>query len=319
MGKVVRLPDTEPIVVRASQLGDFRHCPLKEFWGWRESGGWFDPGRDRSGARGRGTEWHAILQIHYSFIQEDQRAGRTPDLDEIHDAVWDYIADWIDNEEDAELLRWMYDGYVELYGFDPNWEVLSVEQTLRVPFQDEDGEPLRVPDPDRRGITRPVLYEWTTDLLAKVRDLRGTFVIDHKSTSAMLGRVDIDLSDQFGLYALAWERLGKPVRGQLINQATTKRLKRAQALSERYDRKTSIRTPAELREIELDAVATIRAMYSEQNLRHPYSAPDPRTCSWKCDFKELHLQWRREKNKTPERFARVARARGLRPGNTHGR
>jgi hypothetical protein len=128
--------------------------------------------------------------------------------------------------------------------------------------------------------------------------------------------MDIDLSDQFGLYTVAWRRLGRSIRGQLVNQAKTKPLKRAMTMEERFVRTPSIRTAIELRNVELDAVRTIRAMLSPANVEAPYSAPDPRSCGWKCDFKEPHLKLRRMKPETDR--AKVLRAFGLEQGATHG-
>jgi PD-(D/E)XK nuclease superfamily protein len=293
-----------PIVIRHSELADFRHCPLKHKLAWVE--GWWSPAREANGKRELGSIWHEVLKVRYRAIKE----GITDE-----DVLADLVADIIEetNPEQTELLWWMYDGYVEMYGLDSELEVISVEERLQVPFHDEDDKPLVI---EVDGVRRPILYSWTTDLLARIREMRGLFVVDHKSTGQPLGQVDIDLSDQFGLYTVAWKRLGENVRGQLVNQAKTKRLKRPMTLSERFDRKYSIRTDTDLRAIELDAVDTIYAMLSPRNRRRPYSAPDPRSCSWKCDFKEPHLRLRR--NTDPRKVDGILKSFGLEQGATHG-
>jgi hypothetical protein len=296
--------EAEPIVIRHSELAAFRECPLKHKLAWAE--GWWSPEREAGGKRELGTIWHEVLKIRYRAIKAGIR-------DE--DALQELVADTIEetNPEQTETLWWMYDGYVERYGLDGELEVVSVEERLQVPFHDEDDRPLVI---EVDGVRRPILYSWTTDLLARIKLMRGLFVVDHKSTAQPLGQMDIDLSDQFGLYTVAWQRLGETVRGQLVNQAKTKQLKRPMTLDERFDRKYSIRTAAELRAIELDAVDTIYAMLSERNRRRPYSVPDPRSCGWKCDFKEAHLRLRR--NTDPRKVRAILRSFGLEQGSTHG-
>lgn len=299
----------DPIVVRHSEIQDFRQCPLKHRLSWVE--GWYDPRRESGGARDLGQVWHEVLKLRYRSIQDAQIQGASLDEDTIEELVSRIIESA--HSDLRETLYWMYDGYVEQYGRDPELEILSVEQTLQVPFHDEDDQPLVI---EVDGVRRPILYSWTTDVLARIRSMRGVFVTDHKSTGQPLGQMDIDLSDQFGLYTVAWRRFGKNVRGQMVNQAKTKVLKRPMTLEERFDRKYSIRTPAELRAIELDAVDTIYAMLSPRNRRRPYSNPDPRTCGWKCDFKEPHLRLRR--NTDPRKVNGIIRSFGLEKGNTHG-
>lgn len=298
--------DREPIVVRHSELADFRHCPLKHRWGWTQ--GWYSPSRERGGYREIGGVWHDTLKIRYRYLQECQQNGTEPNEADIAEPVATTIR--TAHSELRDTLFWMYDGYIEYHGWDPDWKILSVEETLQVPFHDEDDRPLMIDG-------RPVLYSWTTDVLVASREYRGVLVVDTKSTSQPMSQMDIDLSDQFGLYTVAWRRLGRKVRGQLVNMCKSKALKRPMTMEERFVRRPSIRTPIELRNIELDAVDTIYSMYAERNRRRSFSSPDPRTCGWKCDFKEVHLRLRREAN--PEaRTEAVMRRFGMEPGATHG-
>lgn len=298
-----------PIVVRHSEIQDFRQCPLKHRLSWTE--GWHDPVREAGGARDLGGVWHEVMQIRYQCLRDAQVQGAPLDEDMVADLVSHVIE--AANSDLRETLWWMYDGYVEKYGPDSDLEILSVEEVLSVPFHDEDDRPLVI---EVDGVRRPILYSWRTDVLARSRTYRGVVVVDHKSTANPLGQMDIDLSDQFGLYTVAWRRLGEKIRGQLVNQAKTAKLKRPMTMDERFSRTPSIRTPTELRNIELDAVDTIHAMLGERNRRRPYSNPDPRSCGWKCDFKEAHLRLRR--NADPNKVRPILRSFGLRQGNTHG-
>lgn len=303
-GEAAVTPGAEPIVVRHSEIADFRHCPLKHKLAWVE--GWWSPEREANGKRELGTIWHEAMKVRYLALKN----GETDE-----DVLQELVAHVIEerNPEQTDLLWWMYDGYVEKYGLDKDLKIVSVEETLRVPFHDEDDRPLVI---EVDGVRRPVLYSWTTDVLAFSRTYRGLMVVDHKSTAQPLGEMDIDLSDQFGLYTVAWRRLGEKIRGQLVNQVKTKQLKRPMALDERYKRTPSIRTAPELRAIEMDAVDTIYAMLSPRNRRRPYSNPDPRSCGWKCDFKEPHLRMRR--NTDPRKERAILRSFGLEQGATHG-
>jgi hypothetical protein len=177
----------------------------------------------------------------------------------------------------------MYDGYAEKWGVDPHWRVLFVEQTCTVPFTESTGTRSRY------------RYQWTTDLLVQDMELPGEplVVVDHKSTKNPIGRVDIDLDDQYGNYTWAWRRFGKPVLMQVCNQAKTAKLKRPMTLEERFSRTPGYRTDRELVEIEQDTLAKAKASRSKANLQRPYSAVDPRVCSWKCDYVDVHLALRK--------------------------
>lgn len=300
-------PDVEPIVVRHSEIADFRHCPLKHRWAWTQ--GWYSPSRESGGVRELGSIWHEMLKIRYRYLQDCQNRGVEPNEDDLIEEIGREVA--TAHTDLQETLMWMYAGYVERWGWDPDWKIISVEQAMQVRFNDEDGQPLTIDG-------RPVFYSWMTDILVASREYRGILVVDTKSTGQPMSQMDIDLSDQFGLYALGWQRLGKKVRGQLVNMAHTKKLKRPMTMEERFVRRPSIRTPTELRNIELDAVDTIHEIWSARNRRRSRSHPDPRTCGWKCDFKEAHLRLRREKD--PEaRTAAIMRRFGMETGATHGR
>lgn len=301
------------LVVRHSELRDFRQCPLKHKLAWFD--GWHDPTRELGGARHLGTLWHLVLKAHYMEIALHQRDG----YEAVPAAVEEVVGHVLYKEcprDMREQLAWMYDTYLLKWGYDPHWTVIAVEQTMRVPLLDWDnkGRPLEL---QVNGVMRPVWYEWTSDVLVEDAEMGGEFVVDNKSTAQPLGKQDIDLDDQFGLYTLGWQRLGRNVRGQWINQTKTKKLKREMTPDECNDRVPSIRTPTELKSIEMDAIDTIAAMYGERNLRRPYSNPDPRSCGWKCDFKEPHLRLRR--NRDPKKVDPMLRSFGLQQGATHGK
>lgn len=101
------------------------------------------------------------------------------------------------------------------------------------------------------------------------------------------------LEDQFVLYAKAKQLAGEPVDAVIYNVARTDRLKRAMTDSERFARVRQPYSDAALDVVWEDNVAAARAlvaMWNDPDL--VYSAPDPKRCSWKCDFKNVHLDAR---------------------------
>lgn len=274
-------------VVRNSRLKDFRQCPLKEMLGWR-LGYRLAAGNEKLAASDRGTIWHAILAYHYDLIRTLQlEIGFAPGWesghqDEIADQVYQFIDDHFLKSDHYDVLVWMYTGYLEKWDLDPDWEVLYIERTELVPFIEPSGAKSRY------------RYQWTSDLVVRDHSMnRQVLVIDNKSNKNLLRQGDIDLDDQYGNYTWAWRRKGWPVFAQYYNGARTDKLKREMVLAERFARVSGFRTDRELREIELDALRTAKAMYSPANLEMPYSAPDPRVCGWKCDFQEVHLAIRK--------------------------
>jgi|SRR5882724_1774958 len=285
-------------VVRHSELKDGRQCPLKHRLRWID--GWTsdhesDPSR-------LGTAWHAVLQRHYGLIRlQQQKYGyqawrrtvleeaRLDNVGSFHNEVigqvWDFfneVTETLTDEQDA-TLRWMYEGYTERYGLDPDWEVLMVETDLTVPFI----------EPSGKKSTR-FAYQFHADLVVRDHSLGGrVVVVDHKSTGQPLNQHDVDLDDQFGLYCWALGQLGYDVIAPVCSQAKTQQLKRAMTIDERFVRINSFRTGVEQANIAADALRTAKRLYSKANLDEPDSAPNPRTCGWMCEFKEVHLMIRK--------------------------
>lgn len=292
-------PDT--IKIRHSELKNARQCPLK--WWLRHYQGWWTDSRSSSSVLG--TAWHTVCQFHFLAIQRFQQAGQEPDFDRVR-AVGLAACRRAAVPETApyEILEWMYLGYLEQYGLDEQWEIVAVEPTYEVRLLYPDGTPSRFVMPIH------------PDLVVRLRKHQMRIaVIDNKSTSQLLRKHDIDLDDQFGLYTWGLRRWwpDDPPLLPIINQVRTERLKRPMSLKERYARTESYRTPKELDEIEHDALATAEAMYTPANLTYPYSAPDPRTCGWACEFKELHIHTRKT-GRNPDQMRSFLKATGFQQG-----
>lgn len=295
---------SKKIVVRHSELADFRQCPLKHRLRWVD--GWERP--EASDPSRLGSAFHAVMQARYAEIHRQQRslgykwwsgaiAGRLAhqspralrtSIEQVTRlAIGTATDDFELDQEGADILEWMVSGYVEQYGVDPDWEVLFVETDLTVPFLEPSGSK-----------SRRFFYQFHADLV--VRDhsmgkLGRVLLVDHKTTKQLLGQDDVDLSDQFGLYCWALNQLGHHHPIPVCNQVRTARLKREMVSAERFLRINSFRTMIEMHNIAADALRTAKVAYGAANLAAPYSSPDPRQCGWKCDFVDTHLAIRKSK------------------------
>lgn len=291
---------TGTVVVRGSEIATFRFCPLLHKIQWREL--WAKPEDEELTPSQIGTAWHLIAGTHYLAIQREQRAAGKLRLTKaaqqrVLDSVDAVIGSRIEDPDLLDTIDWMYDGHVEHYGFDDAWEVLHVEEHKLVPWPVDWNPP---------GLQ--FVYSWTSDLVIRDHSIKNkpAFVVDNKSTANPLKKDDIDLSDQLGMYTWAERESGLKVLAPMIRQVKTKKLQRAMTLSERYADNYSYRTDIELNNI---AQEMLEIAFRIHQTKRPYSSPDPRTCSWKCDFRDVHLYMRRSKN--PQQIPdRVMRARG---------
>lgn len=297
------------IEVGQSELADFRQCPLKHKFRWFE--GWYLPASHfESNTKSEiGTQWHHVQAAHYRAKQEREADGMDYPVEMaraiMHGAADEIVGMYNSDVERYELLVWMADGYLERYGTDPDWEIEAIEKRLRVPIVDPD-EPKAEPE---------FALRFTADLVVKLRSLGGRRVIvDNKTVESqgVWGTFDVDLDDQLGIYTRGYARIdpANPPIYAMLNQVRRDKLKRPMTLNERFMRPKSTRTRRELDEIERDALSDLRRMHGKENLRRPSSAPNPKQCAWKCDFKEAHIVLRRSGGDWDE-AVRVIRARGM--------
>lgn len=267
------------VVVSYSELDTFRQCPLKHLWAYKQR--WKkDPGEDSPLTKG--SAWHLMMETHYGVLRTHPGA-----LDEAREAVLPLIAD----DPNRDLLEWMYDGYVEHWGTDPDFKTLGLE----IPFQ--------VPLPTPEGKPSHYHIKGKIDRLMRSKRTGGLWIEDHKSCSNLPTEFELQLDDQFGLYTWVLRELGHPVMGSVHSAARTTRNvgdfpnppkgKRPQRLDQRFNRTYLNRTDRELDNIARDAYAAARNAYPPKGKELPlYSSPDPRQCGWKCDYKEAHLMAR---------------------------
>lgn len=256
------------VVVTYSELDTFRQCPLKHHWAYRER--WSKTPKVGS-ALSRGTLWHNVLETHYEQI----RRGQT-DLDALQEfALREYLIDPENGQQDEDqaLVEWMYDGYVDYYGLDPDWEILVTEAAGQVALAE--GYHLR----------------FKIDMLVRDRASGKIWLVDHKSARDFTRQAEIDIDDQFGLYTWALRRLGIPVFGFIRSDTRTQRNKGPMTAEQRFRRVLTYRTDTELNNIAADAADTARHAWGGAPVLH--SSPAPDRCSWRCDFLEAHLMVRK--------------------------
>jgi hypothetical protein len=299
-------PDTLE-VVSYSELDTLRQCPLKWFLAYNQR--WKKEGT--AAALARGTAWHSIMETHYGWIRSWQlKSGGTDDhpkrlaaaaqkraLADARTSVDVVIRDCGLDDAEKDLLIWMYDGYVEMHGADPDWWIVAVECKEEIPL----------PYPGRTPIFR---IKVKVDLVVRDLSLAGHpyKAVDHKSAANLPSDKELDIDDQFGLYQFAITEIGQwPLIGTIYNGARTTRnlgdkpgadvkKNKPQPIEKRHLRYRMSRGVAELRSLAIDAnkaAIASRRLLADDPGEEPYSAPNPDTCKWKCDFLEQHLAARK--------------------------
>lgn len=277
----------DDVYVTYSELDAFRQCPLKHALGYKNL--WTkDPEEGRP--LSRGSLWHSVLEVHYrtiqatrvkvngAFLAKPSRAKQVEILFAARMRVSQLLTDPTTGEflnEDAELIDWMYTGHVAYYGVDLNWQILEVESADEIRLLDEHGQPTRF------------ILKLKIDLVVRNLTLNQIELVDHKSAANFSRPAEIDIDDQFGLYAWAKTTLGMKVLRIVRSDARTQRNKAPMALEDRFQRVPTYRGERELRTIALDALNAARAAWDSE--RPVYSAPAPDRCTWRCDFQNAHI------------------------------
>jgi len=251
--------------VSFSELDAIRQCELKAHLSYRER---WQP-EEIAPALSRGRLWHSVMEIHY-----------LNKCDPLVDDPWGVLAEAGDTD-DAELCRWMYEGYLECYGDDPDWEVIAVEQKV------EDW--LRLPS----GRRSQFKVKGFVDLLVRDHSAGGgLFIVDHKSARELPKGKQLDFDDQLGIYTWLLRRQGLDIRGAIHNTARTYKLKRPMELKERFSRTLTVRSDRELEIMVGEALEKFRVAYKPRKGLPPRS-PDPDRCGWRCPFSEPCLAARK--------------------------
>lgn len=295
------LAPTEPIIVSYSELDTFRQCPFKHYLAYVLR---YTQPTPLDGPLAKGSLWHLVMETHYNRILEFQQTigNRKISLDE-ETALLEEIRPIImgllfDPKTGAalgnihELIWWMYEGYVAKYGVDRQWRVIATEHSVVTPLRDKAGRRTRYH------------FKAKIDLIVFDRPTGNLWVVDHKSGQNLPSDMDLEIDDQFGLYAWAMREMGKSVQGAIHSAVRTQRnmgdfpnagpKNQPQTLEQRMKRTYLNRSEVELTNLAFDAYMAAYAAYPPKGgVPARYSSPDPRQCGWKCNFKEAHIAARK--------------------------
>ena len=184
--------------------------------------------------------------------------------------------------EHAELLDWMYQGHLEHWGLDEQWEIVAVEHASETWLR------------TNTGTRSNFKLKAKVDLV--VRWQNKLWIVDHKTCKNLPRDKELDIDDQFGLYTWALRQQDYPVFGSIHNAARTQRNKdqerHPQDLDQRYHRTMLYRTDVELDTLAVEAWRTAKAAYQWPAGEAPRS-PNVDTCRWRCPFTEACLMGRK--------------------------
>lgn len=273
---------TGPVRFSYSEVEIARACPKK--WELAYYQRWRGPSR---GARALGSAWHRLLETHYNGIKDShgskgsERARTTLVRESVLDCLQVVCygndsgqqVDTTQADEQYELLLWMYEGHLDRFGLDEDWQILEVEYKQAVPVFDSGW-----------------VYSFVADLVVLDRKTGQKLAVDHKSSSRLPKLKDFDLNDQFPLYTWALNQLGFNIAGAIRSEALTRKNKsKPQDLQDRFARFRLHSTERQQLGALGDAIRSMESVHSwvesgdfPRHLSMEY-------CSYRCDFREACL------------------------------
>lgn len=278
---------SEPIKISFSSSDAYRQCALKHHLMYVER--WRT--KETPAALSRGTALHSLLEFHYRELAEittskQRQQSDAAILDPIRAAAVKKGLISTDDEE-AELIAWMYDGYVDYYKVDSAWEILAVELDFEIPLYDRTGKKSRF------------VMIGKIDLIVRNRGTGKVFVVDHKTCSTLPTEKALDFDEQMAFYTIAARRLGHKVHGAIYSAIRSKKLKRDMTPADRFLRRPVTKTDFELKTVEHELVDTMEDAYRDRGGVDPPRSPDSDRCNWKCGLREACLAGRKS---GPERM-----------------
>jgi predicted RecB family nuclease len=273
---------SDAIVCSYSELDSYRQCQLKHRIGYFER---WRVAETTSPALNRGKLFHSVIEEHYLMQRLAQRGELTEArFTEGKQKIIELLHDENGNQDEhQERVQWMYDGYLEHYGVDPNWKVIAVEHKLEEFL------------PTDKGGTSRIKLKGTIDLIVKDREMGGLWIVDHKTCKNLPKGRETDLDDQFGIYQWLLRKRGNDIRGIIYNAVRTEKLKtRDMDSDERFKRIITVRTDRELDSIAVEAYQHLRRAWTDGLAGTPAPrSPNGDTCRWRCDYTEVCLAGRK--------------------------
>jgi hypothetical protein len=223
------------------------------------------------------------MEEHYNMLKTGDTATASQNIGTLLN-----LGNRIDNQtEEQALVAWMYDGYVEMWGTDEEWEIVAVE------YANE----FWLPTP--KGGRSPYKVKVKIDLIVRSKQTRKLWIVDHKSCKDLPTDKMLELDDQFGLYTWGLQQLGKKVVGSIHNACRTFRYKDPKApypLDARFKRTMLYRTDEELNTVAIEAYKTARRAWGQTKEGEAERTPNSDTCRWRCDFTESCLGARKDRD-----------------------
>lgn len=243
----------------------------------------------------KGSAFHALMQGHYEQFREDDSSKRPRSLADARYRASQRLNEYRRGEgkdriesEMVDMLRFMYEGYVERFGTDTEFDRFVVIDEKRI-----------VPLLTYRGVR--VSLKVTADLIVHHAKWDKWLILDHKTK----GKVDASkeafknenqLDPQRALYAASYSMQGPkkgriPIFAAYHNVIRSDKLVREMTLDERYARSPIFFNTIELTEVWEEAKTLAKRAVEIRLGVGPklYSSPDPRTCGWACSFVGAHL------------------------------
>lgn len=263
--------------VSNSEIDCFRQCPKKHEFTYKQF--WVPPAVGP--ALVKGTLWHKVLETHFDYLKLCQDGEMAVDAKYLHKLVSAHIYDERGDyqSEHAELIEWMYKGYLEKW---PIREELAEYKILAVEHAFE----FWLPTP--RGTRSNYKVRMKLDLVVETRKDRRIWLVDHKSGKDLPTDKMLELDPQFSLYTWGLRKAGKKIFGQIHDVARTLKYKdesKPQPLDERFRRTMMYRTDEQLDQIAHDAYRSARRAY-QTKLGDAERCFNSDTCRWRCDFTE---------------------------------
>jgi hypothetical protein len=224
--------------VSYSELSSFRRCihlwDLEYRQRWRPV--------VVSAALNKGRLFHEVMALHYGGADGTIDSLGINDLLHQEDGTQD---------ETQELVEWMYEGYCQMWGSDPQWNILECEQTSRIWLPTEHTR--------RTGRSSRTQLKMILDLLIK-DDMGRVWLVDHKTGAQLPNEMDLEHDDQFSLYQWGKQQEGIEIAGIIYNAVRTQRNKGPMAPDDRFRRVMMYRTPEQLENTAIDAYRTTLRM-----------------------------------------------------------
>lgn len=205
-------------MLRTSERKDFKRCPQRWWWGWRE--GLKSRGSDRtplwfgSGVHLGLAEWYVPgtkrgvhpVETFNAYAKDSLHAIK------IQDATEEAVAEY---EDGAVLGEILLNAYIERWGKDDSWDFIQAEKafSLDVPWPDGSRQGLYDvpgPNPDTGDPAAMLIYKGTWD--GVYRDLSdGKIKLLETKTAAQISTSHLSLDDQAGSY---WAIAGHSLRAE---------------------------------------------------------------------------------------------------------